>query len=61
MKKFIKTENIASLAWMAFGIIGVIRYYPKKDILAIGVSLLITILFSIKLVKNIVKNKEPID
>jgi hypothetical protein len=51
--KLNKTEIIANLLWTAFGIIGGINYYSKKEYLICGIMTLIGILYAYKLFKSI--------
>jgi hypothetical protein len=51
--KLNKIEIIANLLWTAFGIIGGINYYSKKEYLICGIMTLLGILYSYKLIKSI--------
>ncbi len=51
--KLNKTDIISNLLWIAFGIIGGINYYSKKEYLIFGIMTLITILYAYKLFKSI--------
>lgn len=54
MKKFIRSETVKNLLWIAFGVIGGINYFSREEYWISGIHFLVAVLYAYNLGKHLI-------
>ena len=54
MKKFLRSETVKNLLWVAFGLIGGINYFSREEYWISGILFLVAVLYAYNIGKHLI-------